>query len=154
MGSVNNKLLIWFPVYNNSCSSCIYHKIPSMWSVIKFLYCSTSIDDVDSHTPYFDMFAWRSYYMPQKLRNITKQSISVWWESHMAYWYAKHQSSFLWLEFSKRVLIISTSVLLGISLLSLREEASRTVVWTIMFMLWHVLINSDDLASAPSCNRL
>ena len=72
----------------------------------------------------------------------------------MAYWYAKHESSFLWLEFSKRSLVILASVLLGLSLLPLREEASPPVVWTMMFMLWHVLINSDDLASAPSSSTL
>ena len=64
MGSVNNKGLIGFPVYNNSFSSYISHKTSLVWSVIKFLYCKTSIDDVDSHTPYFDMFVWRSCYMP------------------------------------------------------------------------------------------
>ena len=72
----------------------------------------------------------------------------------MEYWYAKHQSSFLWLEFRKRALVILSSVLLGISLLPLREEASPLVVWTMMFMLWHVLINFDALASAPSSSTL
>ena len=46
----------------------------------------------------------------------------------MAYWYAKHQSSFLWLEFRKRDLVILASVLLGISLLPLIEDASPPVV--------------------------
>ena len=68
----------------------------------------------------------------------------------MEYWYAKHQSYFLWIEFRKTALVILTSVLLGISILPLREEAYPPVVWTIMFMLWHVLINWEDLASAPS----
>ena len=68
----------------------------------------------------------------------------------MVYWYVKHQSSFLWLEFSKRALVILSSVLLGISILPLREEASPPLVWNMMFMLWHVFINSKDIASAPS----
>ena len=56
MGSVDKKSLIWIPVDNNSCSSCIYHEITLMGYVIKILYFNTSIDDVDSHTPYFDVF--------------------------------------------------------------------------------------------------
>ena len=72
----------------------------------------------------------------------------------MAYLYAKHQSSFLWLDFSKWALVILASVLLGLSILPLREEAYPPVVWTMMLMLWHVLINSDDLASAPSSSTL
>ena len=38
---------------------------------------------------------------------------------------------------------------LGFQFLTLREDASQPVVWTIMFMLWHVPINSEDLANAP-----
>ena len=72
----------------------------------------------------------------------------------MAYWYAKHQSYLLWLEFSKRSLVILASVLLGLSLLPLREEASPPVVWTVIFMLWHVFMNSEDLASAPYSSTL
>ena len=72
----------------------------------------------------------------------------------MAYLYAKHQSSFLWLDFSKIALVTLASVLLGLSILQLREEAYPPVVWTMMFMSWHVLINFDDLASAPSSSTL
>ena len=67
----------------------------------------------------------------------------------MAYWYAKHQSYFLWIEFSIRALVILASVLLGLSLLPLREEAYPPVVWNIMFMLCHVFMNSEDIDSAP-----
>ena len=66
----------------------------------------------------------------------------------MAYWYAKHQFVFLWLDFSRRSLVISAIVLLGLSLLPLREEASPLVFWTMMFMLSHVFMNSEDLSSA------
>ena len=72
----------------------------------------------------------------------------------MAYWYAKQQSYFLWFEFSKISLMILASFLLGLSLLPLREEASPPVVWTMMFMLWHVIINSEDLASYTSSSTL
>ena len=66
----------------------------------------------------------------------------------MQYWYSKHQSFFLWLEFSRIALVILASVLIGISLLPLREEAYQPVLWAMMFMLWHVFINYEDLASA------
>ena len=56
IGSVDNKTLIWFTVEKNSCISYIYHEITSILSIIKLLYCNTSIDDVESHTPYFDVF--------------------------------------------------------------------------------------------------
>ena len=56
MGSVDNEILVWLPVENNSCSICISHEITTTWSIIKLLSCNTSIDDVDSHTPYFDVF--------------------------------------------------------------------------------------------------
>ena len=72
----------------------------------------------------------------------------------MVYWYAKHQSSFLWLESRKIYLVILASVLLGISLLPLREETFPPVLWTMMFMLWHVVINSECLYSAQSLYTL
>ena len=56
MGSVDNKITICLLVDNNSCSSYIYHEITTVWSIIKLLYCNTSIDDVESHIPYFDVF--------------------------------------------------------------------------------------------------
>ena len=48
MGYVDNKRLIWIPVYNNPCSSCIYHEIISMWSIISIISCNILIDNVDS----------------------------------------------------------------------------------------------------------
>ena len=45
--------------------------------------------------------------------------------------------------------MVLASVLLGISLLPLREDASTPVVLNMMFMLWHVFINYEDLSSAP-----
>ena len=56
MISMDKKSLFWIPVYNNSCSSCISHEIPTIWSIIKISSCNTTIDDVDPHTPYFDIF--------------------------------------------------------------------------------------------------
>ena len=41
-------------------------------------------------------------------------------------------------------------VLFAISVLPLREDSSPSEFWTIMFMLFHVLINSEYLASDPS----
>ena len=75
MSSVDNKSLIWFPVENNSCSSYISHEITPMWSVIKLISCSMSIDDIESHTPYFCMFVWRYCSIPGELRNITTKYI-------------------------------------------------------------------------------
>ena len=75
MVSVDNKKLIWIPVYNKSCSSFISHEITLIWSIIKLPYFSTPIDDVDSRPPYFDMFVWMSSSMPEEVRNITTQSI-------------------------------------------------------------------------------
>ena len=72
---VDNKTLVWLPVENNSCSSCIYHKITVMWYIIKLLYCNTSIYNVDSHTPYFDVFLWRTCSIPEVVINITTQTI-------------------------------------------------------------------------------
>ena len=68
----------------------------------------------------------------------------------MAYLYSKHQSSFLWLNFSRRALVILERVLFVLLVLTLSEDASPPVFLTIMFMIWHVFINSEDLASAPS----
>ena len=36
IGSVDNKRLIYIPVENNLCSSCITNEITMMWSIIKF----------------------------------------------------------------------------------------------------------------------
>ena len=72
----------------------------------------------------------------------------------MAYWYAKYQSYFLRLEFSRISLMILASVLLGHSLLLWIEEAYPHVVWTTMIMLWNVFIDSDDLAIDPSSSTL
>ena len=49
---------------------------------------------------------------------------------------------------SAKNLVILSRVLLGLSLLPLREEAYPPVLWTMMFILWYVLINYDDLDSA------
>ena len=67
----------------------------------------------------------------------------------MAYWYSNYQSSFLWLDFSRRTFLILESALFGISLLPLSEDSSLPVVWTVMFVLWHVFVNSEDLIRAP-----
>ena len=72
----------------------------------------------------------------------------------MAYGYAKDQSSFLWIDFSIIVIVILASVLLWLSLLPLIEEVSPPVVWIMMFVLWHVFMNSEDLASDKSSSTL
>ena len=54
----------------------------------------------------------------------------------------------------KRALVILPSVLSGLSLLPLMEEASPSVVWTMMIMLGYILISSDFFASAPSSSTL
>ena len=43
-----------------------------------------------------------------------------------------------------------SSFLLGLFLLSLIEYSSQPIVWTLVFMLLHVFVNSEDIASAPS----
>ena len=50
--------------------------------------------------------------------------------------------------------MIVAIVLLVFSLLPLTEEAYPPVILTMMFMLWHVLINSEDIASDPSSYTL
>ena len=56
MGYVDSKKLIWIPVGNNPWSICIYNEITTILSIINILSRNTSIDDVDSYTPYFDVF--------------------------------------------------------------------------------------------------
>ena len=46
--------------------------------------------------------------------------------------------------------MILAIIILGLSFLPFREDASPPVVWTMMFMLWHALMNSEYLASDPS----
>ena len=50
--------------------------------------------------------------------------------------------------------MILASVLLGLYLLPLREYAYPPVFWTMVFMLWHVFIDSKDLADAPYSSTL
>ena len=68
-------MLIWFPVENKSSSSCIYHEITMMWSIIKIICCNTSIDDVDSQNPYLMYLYEDLFSMPKEVINITMQSI-------------------------------------------------------------------------------
>ena len=44
--------------------------------------------------------------------------------------------------------MILTSFLFGVLLIPLSEDASPPVVLNMMFMLWHGLINSEDISSA------
>ena len=56
----------------------------------------------------------------------------------------------MWLEFSRRALLLLPSVLFGLSLLPLSEYEYPPVVWTMMLILCHDFTNSEYLASAPS----
>ena len=56
MGSTDDKRVICLPVDNNSCSSCISHEITLKGYISMVIYCNVSIDDVESHTPYVDVF--------------------------------------------------------------------------------------------------
>ena len=56
VGSMDNKSLVCIPVENNTCISCIYLEITVTESIINILSCDRPIDNVDSHTPYFDVF--------------------------------------------------------------------------------------------------
>ena len=69
------KILVQIIVENNSCSRFISHEITVMWSIIKFLSCNISIDDVDSRTPYFYGVLLMYYSIPEEVRNITIQPI-------------------------------------------------------------------------------
>ena len=69
------KRLACITVENNYCSSYISHEITSMWSIINIISCGTSIDYVDSHTPYFDVFVCWYWSMPEELMNTTTQLI-------------------------------------------------------------------------------
>ena len=75
MGSVDNKRLAWLTVENKSCSIRISHKINAMLSIINLLSIYTSIDDVDSHTAYFDVYILWYCSMPEEVSNTTTQSI-------------------------------------------------------------------------------
>ena len=77
MGSVDNKRVVLLPVDNNSCSIWILHTKTAIWYIIKIISCNTSIEDVDSHTPYFYVFVWRSCYIPEEVINITTQPILI-----------------------------------------------------------------------------
>ena len=68
---VDDKRFLWFPVDNKYFSSCLYHGITQLGYIIKRLSYITYIDDVDSHTPYFDIFVLSSCSMPEEVRNIT-----------------------------------------------------------------------------------
>ena len=148
MVSVDNKRLVWMPVNNSSCSSFISHEITAIWYIIKLISCNRPIDYVESHTPYFDLFVWRSWSMPDELRNITMQHILSSAGDPDGIIIGKAKQYLLWLEFSRIALGILTSVLFGISLFPLSEVSSPPVVWIVVFILWHVLIDSEDLASA------
>ena len=75
MGYLARKSILWITIENDSCSSCISHVITAMLSIINIISCNTYIDDVDSHTPYFDMFVQTSWYIPEEVRNITTEPI-------------------------------------------------------------------------------
>ena len=75
IGSLDNKSLVWIPVKNNYFSICISYEITAMWSIINLLSFNTLIDDVYSHTPYFDVVVWSYFYIPEEVSKITTQSI-------------------------------------------------------------------------------
>ena len=51
--SVDIKSIVCIPVEVTLFSICIPHEIVAIWFIIKLLYCSTPIDNVESCTPYF-----------------------------------------------------------------------------------------------------
>ena len=54
----------------------------------------------------------------------------------------------MWLDFGIIYFVILSIVLFWIPLFPLSEDTQTPIVLTMMFMLWHVLINSEDLSSA------
>ena len=131
MGYVYNKILVWIPLDSNTYSRCISHETTVILSIFKLIFCNTNIAVIDSHTLYLDMFLWCSWSIPYEVRNITMQSIL----SNTGKPYGIYKSSFLWLDFSKRALVISSSVLFWLLLLPLSEDVSPSIVWTIQKIL-------------------
>ena len=125
-----------------------------MWSVIKFLSCSMSIDDVYYHPPYFDMFVWRSFFVPYKVRNITTQSILSSAGDLYGIRICKTTKFFLVARFQQKRSRDILKYLIRTFTWPLKEDAYPPVVWTILFILWHVFINSEDLDGAPSSSTL
>ena len=120
-----------------------------MWYIINILSCNIPIDGADSRTLYFDVFILFSWYTPEEVRNITTQRILSYERDPYGILIVEAPIFFLWLEFSRKALVILESFLFGVSIFPLSEDASPSIVWTMMFMLWCVLINLEDLASAP-----
>ena len=92
--------------------------------------------------------------MPYKVRNITTQSILSLAGEPYGILICKTPNVFLvdWIQ-QKSSRDIS-KFLIRTFTLPFREEASPPVVWTMMFMLWHVLINYEDMASDPYSSTL
>ena len=148
MSSVDNKRLVQLPVYNNSCIICISYEITDMLSVINLIYCNTPIDNVYSHATYFDVFVWWSWYMPEEVSNITTKHILGSVVDPYGILTGK-SARFFFSEFTIGTLVILSSVLFRISIFPLSKDSPPPVVWTMMFMLWYVLTNSEDIVSSP-----
>ena len=108
------------------------------------------IDDVDSQTPYFDVFVWRSWFIPYEVRNTTTQHILSSEGEPYGILIGKFPFFLLWLEFIKIYLVILESVLFGLSFFQLSADAYTPVVWNMLFIIWHLSINSEIITSYPS----
>ena len=75
MLSVDWKILVLLPVYNNSGISCISHKISAMGYIINIISWNMPIDDVEYYTPYFDVFVFWYWSVPEEVREITMKNI-------------------------------------------------------------------------------
>ena len=81
MESVDIMSLLWISIDNNSCSSRIPYEVSAIWYINNILSCKMPNDNVDSNTPYFDVFICWSWPMPEEVCNIAKQHIlSLAWE--------------------------------------------------------------------------
>ena len=91
MGSMDKKRMVCIPVYNNSCSSCIYYEITVMLSTIKIISCYTSIDDVDYHDPYFDFFCMKLLFHSRGIKEHHHTTYSQF--DRISIWHTDRQSA-------------------------------------------------------------
>ena len=77
MVSADIKIMVWLPINNNSFSSFVSQLIAAMSSIIYLISCNTLIYYVDSNSPYFYVFLFYSYSMPEYVSYITAQPIII-----------------------------------------------------------------------------
>ena len=143
--------MAWIPVENNSCSIWISREITTMWSIINLISCNTPIIDVKYHTPYFDLFVWWSWSMPEKVTNTTMKHILSLAGEPNGILIGESPKFFLvtWFQY-KNSGDIRKYIIWDFTFPILSKDTYPPVVRNRMFMLWHLLKYLEDLASDPS----